>query len=427
MSKFLVSVMAVALAVPVLAQNDYDDIYYNPNQKTGKNTTKTSKKTSKSNYVADFSDMDVDEYNKRGFYYETPVDTIGNDVASEEDFVYTQQIQKYYNPTIVVDNASALSEVLENSYGNVDITVYDGRPVFTSVYTGAYGWAPSYYNWSYVPSWSWNYGWGPGYVSYSPVWGWSVGVYSPYVSWGYGPTWGWGYDPAWSYYPHYHHHHHDCRPPRPYGNSYHRPGGATRPVNAGTGWSSARRPGTSGNVMHRASASKYVSNSSASRPGSSITSRGNGQLQGKSQTLNRSSMSKTSGTVSRNITTSREVPSTGRMNQSNRESSLNRSSSRSVSTQKVAEMQLNNAKANSASKSGYGSKSSSVSKESKSSKRSNSSYNRNTSNTSRSSSNYNRSSMSTNRSSMSSGRSSGSSYSGAGRSSGGSGRSGGRR
>ncbi len=76
--------------------------------------------------------MDVDDYNRRGFYYNSPVDTIGMSAEAElSDFVYTQQIQKYYNPTIVLDNSDMLADVLENSYGNVDIIINDfGIPSF---------------------------------------------------------------------------------------------------------------------------------------------------------------------------------------------------------------------------------------------------------------------------------------------------------
>ena len=49
MKKLLVSLAMVAIVLPVTwAQDDYDDIYYNPNEKE-----KTEKK--KSNYISNFS------------------------------------------------------------------------------------------------------------------------------------------------------------------------------------------------------------------------------------------------------------------------------------------------------------------------------------------------------------------------------------
>ena len=60
--------------------------------------------------------------NMQGGSLQMPADTIGLRAENGEDFpVYTQQIQKYYNPTIVLDNAELLADVLNNSYGNVDI------------------------------------------------------------------------------------------------------------------------------------------------------------------------------------------------------------------------------------------------------------------------------------------------------------------
>lgn len=212
----------------VSAQVD-DDIYYNPKKATS-NTTNT--KSTKSNYISNFQDMDVDEYNLRGQYYTTPIDTIGAEVEAAPDFVYTTQIQKYYNPTIVVDNEDLLADVIDNSYGNVNIEFnYNGAPYLSNWYP--YSWniySPyfSFYsNWGWFntvwgPSWSigwgspwwsnpwsWSWGWGPSYA-----WGWNY----PY----YGPSWGWG----------------GYVPPRPVD---YRPGGG-RPVNPGYGWASNHRP-----------------------------------------------------------------------------------------------------------------------------------------------------------------------------------------
>lgn len=187
--KYLLALACVATlsSATAIAQDYEDDIYYNPkNDKSAKSAT-----ARKSNYISDMGAMDVDTYNRRGQYYTTPIDTIGGSVENGEDFVYTQQIQKYYNPTIVLDNASALADVLANSYGNVNIYINDnGYPVF-GPYNSVY-WS---YGWPRYGSWSWNWGWGP---SWSIGWGWN----SPwYPSWGYdwawSPSWGWG--PSWDY------------------------------------------------------------------------------------------------------------------------------------------------------------------------------------------------------------------------------------
>lgn len=212
---------------------EYDDIYYNPDKDTQVSGISNKKKTSKSNYVRDFSAMDVDEYNRRGQYYTSPIDTIGGRVENDEDFVYTQQIQKFFNPTIVVDNADILSDVLENSYGNVNIVYDNGLPYFSSVYGwpgyyGNYAWGyPYYWNsyWNWGPSWysgpTWSFVWGDPYWSIGAQWMWPTFGWNYYPSWSWGPTWGWN-SPA--YYADY------------------RPNGR-RPNNPGTSWASNTRPG----------------------------------------------------------------------------------------------------------------------------------------------------------------------------------------
>ena len=141
MKKLFLTLGVLALSLPV-AQAQYDDIYYNPDKPSASRTTQTQKqkKQKKSYYISDFSNMDVDEYNRAGdMYYATPVDTIGTTVENGQDFVYTQQIQKYYNPTIVLDNADLLEDVLNNSYGNVEVVINNnGIPVFSPYYSSVY-------------------------------------------------------------------------------------------------------------------------------------------------------------------------------------------------------------------------------------------------------------------------------------------------
>lgn len=262
------------------AQDEFDDIYFNP-----KIDNKPVKKETKSNsrpnyYVADFGNVDVDAYNRRGeFYYNSPIDTVGTAAGTADDFVYTQQIQKFYNPTIVVDNAELLEDVLDNSYGNVEV-VYNGfSPVFAPAYY-SYGWPyygyayrynPWYWgnswnlSWSWGPSWSWNWGWG------GPGWGW--GWTSP--SWGY-PGWGWG----GGWYPEYHRkwmaNHY-----RPHGNSTvaARPGWSTanRPVSNGTpGYSGSHRRGIAAGGTYRPSTGNSYNYNNHRNSGTSGTYRYNG-------------------------------------------------------------------------------------------------------------------------------------------------------
>ena len=235
-----------AVAPASIYATDYvDDIYFNPK----KDKTVGAKKKN-SNYIENFSDMDVDTYNLRGQYYSSPIDTVGSAIGAEEDFVYTQQIQKYYNPTIVLDNSELLADVLENSYGNVEV-VYNGlTPAFMPVYS--YGWP--YYG-SYYNPWAWNVGFGgwniggwydPWYWGPSWSWGWGPS-WSWGPSWGWGPSWNWGWGPGWG---------------NPgWVSGWHRPNstwspGGNRPVRPGAGWATSTRPGS-----HRP-------NGTAGRPGS---------------------------------------------------------------------------------------------------------------------------------------------------------------
>ena len=278
------------LGAPALLAQSYfdDDIYYNPDKDKAVEVKKTAKKNAKkqSNYIANMADMDVDDYNRRNQYYMTPIDTIGRGVENGEDFVYTQQIQKYYNPTIVVDNADVLEDVLANSYGNVDIEINaSGVPVFVPTYSYAYGWPyysrwginigpwgwgvsyydPWYWNigpaWAWGPSWSWGWGYGPAWA-WGPSWGWGP-------SWSWGPSWGWGH--GWG-----------GHPSRPWADW--RPNG-NRPFGPGHGLANSR-PGSGrtpiGGGVHRPSTRPGVSTST--RPG--MNSRPSGVRPGNGGVVN---------------------------------------------------------------------------------------------------------------------------------------------
>ncbi len=251
MKRYLYTFAILAIAGSSVSAQEFDDIYYNPKKDTSLSDKKKSEK--KSNYIKDFSSIDVDTYNRRGQYYESPIDTIGLSAENNEDFVYTQKIQKFYNPYIVVENAGVLMDVLDNSYGNVEIVFENGLPYFNSIY----GW-PGYYNSAaWIPSWRWNIGYGT-YWAYSPIWGWeswptwSLGpawAWVPVYAWGAacnwapggGPSWGWGqswgWGPVWG---------------PGYGSSYYanyRPNGRY-PNYAGGNWANNTRPGGNINGNH---------------------------------------------------------------------------------------------------------------------------------------------------------------------------------
>lgn len=242
------------------AQSYYDDIYYNP-KKDNSNKTAASQNQQQSTYIVNMGDMDIDAYNRRGQYYVSDIDTIGMYMENGEDFVYTQQIQKFYNPTIVVDNANVLGDVLSNAYGNVDIIINtDGIPVFSPWYSS---WSYPYY--SYYNPWSWGvnfgpWGWSIGYNPwYSWNWGWGPSwAWGPSWSWGWGPSWGpgWG-GPGWGW----------NRPFNPGPPMAWRPNG-NRPVGPNPGWSGNRNPGRGDmNMAHRApGAPQNVGGGTTGRP-----------------------------------------------------------------------------------------------------------------------------------------------------------------
>lgn len=241
MKKSLIMMMSLIMAgIPAMkAQDVYeDDIYYNPKAAE----KERAEKKRKANYIENIGAMDVDAYNLGGMLTPMPQDTIGLRQENGEDFVYTQQIQKYYNPTIVIDNADMLADVLNNSYGNVDIVVNNGIIGFAPY---SYSWNRPYYSgyYSYSP-WGWGSYWSPG-------WGWNVGLgwYDPWYSWGpswgfgwggfWGPGWAWnpGYwGPGWgpSWYPGWGGHHHHYADYTPRGN---------RRTGAGGNWANNTRPG----------------------------------------------------------------------------------------------------------------------------------------------------------------------------------------
>lgn len=417
MKRMLLGLALTAIMIPQLyAQDDFDDIYYNPNKK--ENSVKSnsdnqkknnkSKKNKDSNYIADFGDIDVDEYNRRGFYYETPIDTIGEKVENAEDFVYTQQIQKYYNPTVVVQNADVLTDLLLNSYGNVNIIIEDNYPKFCSIYSGSYGWLPGYYNWYYRPGWTWSYAVGPSWTwtwNLGNPWDWFPNYYYPIYRWGYGPGWVndpfWGYMPGWGY-----------QPPRP-GN--HRPNyhasntpSMNRPSNPRPGWGSNTRPQNA--TIDRVSGNAMV-RPGASRPNGGNSSSGNIRMHDG----NRRGMYSTSGTSTGTSRPAGNYRSTNRTN----------SSASASETFKTTATERVSGTGNNRSSSSYNRESSSPARSTSTYNTNSSSYNRSSS--SSSSSSFNRSSSSSSsRSSYSTGSSMRSSG-GPSRSSGGGSRGGGHR
>lgn len=182
----LVLSLIFAVSFSGIAQ-DFDDIYYN-SSKSKKHETKTEVQSNITNVqesaIVDNSTegsmRDVDEYNRRNVvaqYDSTMTDSL---LVGQGDFVYTDRIKRFYNPSVISETADP--ELAELYY------VSTTPSVNLIIGTPTYGWDPYWYNW-YSPSYSWYAGW------YGPRW------YSPYYAWDWNWSFGWG----WHYPMHYPH------------------------------------------------------------------------------------------------------------------------------------------------------------------------------------------------------------------------------
>lgn len=190
-------------AVTSVAQDIYDDIYYNPDAAKKKaqtvvnvpaNTSGSSRVVTSGNtlWISSGAERDIDEYNRRGIF------ATGNQqqaaattslADSLGDFAYTQRIERFYNPDVVVGSSDPTLAGLYYAQPAQEVNIYINDP-------GVY--------WGYAPSWSW--GWGPSAYYrnpwspyYGPYYGWGVGSPSWNLSWSLG--WGWGWDFGWGFGP----------------------------------------------------------------------------------------------------------------------------------------------------------------------------------------------------------------------------------
>ena len=174
---------AGTFAQTAVAQDIYDDIY--GSSEPQKSAPKPQQTAPASYPAADTYNFDsgstrsVDEYNRRGIF--APADTTVSDAMQRADslaaidFNCTRQIERYYNPDVVVGSSDAdLAQLYYSQPANINIIV--NTP-------GYYDWGWPYYS-PYSP-WGW---------SYSSYWGWNS-YWGPSWSWAWGPGWGWG--PSW--------------------------------------------------------------------------------------------------------------------------------------------------------------------------------------------------------------------------------------
>lgn len=329
-TKLLNTLMAVSVmtfaALPSFAQDDFDDIYYNPDK------AKKEKKVTVRNYVPtpDYNGSDayagqtftgvgtprdVDEYNRRGMF--APVGATGDTITVNADtlgqFLYTQRLERFHNPEVVSGSGDAdLMDMYYNqpAQSTSSVNIYlNGSPYWD--YYSPYYYSPYYsWNWRWNNPWYWNSWYGPSWSwGWDPYWSWSWGwgpSYYPY------PGWGWG----WSGPAH--------RPPfAGGGNHAWRPAGpgatGTHPVGGGSSATgSYRRPGTSTGTW------------AGNRPGAMGT--GSGHYNGGTTTRPGSFGTGTNNNVNRPATSTPTYNNNRGRNNSNRNSNYNNNNNTRRST-----------------------------------------------------------------------------------------------
>lgn len=281
---------------------DDDDIYYNPSKaKKSAPVKKTADVV-----VADFPaadtytpattgvNIDVDTYNRRGTFAN---DTVTARSENQTNFECTQQIERFYNPRVVIESPDESLAQLYYAEPTADVNIIINTPGYWG-----FGYSPYYYNspwywgtprsWWYYNSWAYN----PWYWGYGPSWSWGWG---PSWAWGpaWGPSWGWGgyyppHRPAWANRPSG-----NVRPGyRPGNNAY----GNARPAASGNyrpGNNSGYRPGTGGNNSgYRTGRGTNRSNSSNGyRPGNNYNNSNSNYRPGNNSNRSQSSPSYRSG------------------------------------------------------------------------------------------------------------------------------------
>lgn len=200
----------VCICSVIANAQDYDDIYYNSDKKASKkvttvtttsNATKvivtqrpsnaytivnTTNNKAQKNGATYVNGRDIDEYNRR---YSSDDEIQNQDtIVNDADFQYTERIQKYHNPSVVIQtNDPQIVEVYYNTTPQVNLII--GTP---TVFVPAWSWYGFTRPWrsSY---WSgyWDGYWDSRYDPwYRPGWRWGW-------SWGWSRPWHWGYRPYW--------------------------------------------------------------------------------------------------------------------------------------------------------------------------------------------------------------------------------------
>lgn len=257
----MIALLLIGSYSTIATAQDYydDDIYYNPSKAKTKEK-KSTKANSNSNVIivdypaadtyivtGDGVNIDIDTYNRRGVFANDSINATST--VNSENFECTQQIERFYNPDVIVESQDETVAQIYYATPATDVNIYVGSPSWGFGYYPYYS-SPWYWgtphSWWYYNSWAYN----PWYWDYGPYWSY--------------PSWYWGYG---GYYPYYH-------PPHHHGIAYHpgpsRPGGNYRPSGYHSGRTNNYRPGSTSNMHRPGSANNGYRNESSGgnyRPG----------------------------------------------------------------------------------------------------------------------------------------------------------------
>lgn len=242
----------------------FNDIYYDSSNDNNREDTMnkesetivvTDSKTTNSSYSDQIASayesadnttggraIDIDAYNRRGTA-DTDTATTEEKITASQDFKYTEQIMKYYNPDLVDENDPQYQYLFDDDENNAYYSYTD----FNIIVSPAW----SYGSFWYDPWWNWNYGWG---------WTWAWSPYSWYNPW---------YYPFHPYYPYYGPGWHPAPAPphRPHtGGGNARPAGANpRTAGSQTVYHRNENSVISGNGTYRSSSSDRSYSTSGNR------------------------------------------------------------------------------------------------------------------------------------------------------------------
>ncbi len=180
MKRFCIFLLVAGLSISAFAQ--YDDIYDGSTYKSKKETKEVTTSTSTNT-------RSIDEYNRVGTTQTSS--NVASDLDLEEDYHYTKEIVKYYDPTAVtIENPEYVyiynntdPEEQANSSANIYVNLGWTNWYSPWYYDSWFAWNPwgsIWYDPWYDPFWVHPYSHYPGYYPYAPYRPYPYAPYHPY-------------------------------------------------------------------------------------------------------------------------------------------------------------------------------------------------------------------------------------------------------